>query len=79
MKVASFLVKAVIEQRQWIKEHGASLQGYIEKYHVEYGRSVGEAEAIYQADLDVLQSFERRLERVTSYSGGQYARHQRAE
>jgi len=51
----------VISQQQWVAEHGGDLAGYIDRYTGKYGRSVENATAIYQADVDALKRYEARL------------------
>ncbi len=51
----------VISQQQWVAEHGGDLAGYIDRYHGQHGRSIENATAIYQADVDALKDYEARL------------------
>lgn len=57
------LLQLVEWQRQWVKEHGGTLTGYVDRYHRLYGRPVEEAEAIYEADQGELKRLEHKLER----------------
>lgn len=47
---------AVLDQKVWIKEHGETLVGYMEKYS-----DPDQAKAIYHADMEELRRLERRL------------------
>ena len=60
-KIKLFLQKTVDEQREWIQSNGGNMDGYINKYHVVFGRSVDEAIAIYHADINELAKYEDRL------------------
>ncbi len=51
----------VREQEQWIEQCGGHLPGYIENYHGRHGRTVENAEAIYNADVAALEQYKRRL------------------
>ena len=53
--------KLVREQEQWIAEHGGDLPGYVANYHGRHGRSVENAQAIYEADAAALADYKRRL------------------
>jgi hypothetical protein len=51
----------VTSQQQWVAEHGGDLAGYIDRYTGRYGRTVENATAIYQADIDALKRYEAHL------------------
>ncbi len=55
------LLELVISQQQWVAEHGVDLAGYIDRYRGQHGRSIENATAIYQADIDALKDYEARL------------------
>ncbi len=63
-KHRQWLLNTVIQQKEWMKQCGGTLAGYIANYHTHHGRTIENAVEIYQADLDTLQKFEWRLERA---------------
>lgn len=54
------------KQRKWVEDCGGDLAGYLQKYHVQHGRTVENATAIYQADLAEL---ERCYEKLMYHQG----------
>ena len=49
------------DQRKWIETHGGDRAGYIANYHEKHGRTLENAEAIYEADLAALHHWEELL------------------
>ena len=61
---------SVDQQLEWIKECGGDLEGYIDKYHREHGRTVENATEIYNADMAELERRKVRVwERLSNYQG----------
>lgn len=59
--VRQFWLNQHSKQCAWIQACGGDLAGYIEKYHHKYGRTLDNAKAIYDADMQELQRIEEKL------------------
>ncbi len=54
-------LKLLADQKKWIEKCGGDREGYIANYHGTHGRSVENAAAIYDADMNELRRIEDRL------------------
>lgn len=61
MKPQDLYRKLLQEQLQWLQDHGGDRAGYIANYHGKYGRTIENAEAIYNADLQELHRIQEKL------------------
>jgi len=56
-----FYEDLLLRQIQWIKDCGETLDGYIQKYCLQYNRSLREVAQIYQADIQELNRIKAKI------------------
>lgn len=53
-----FRIQQARKQREWMRQHGGDMAGYVDNYVGKHGSCLDRAMAIYMADANELRRFE---------------------